>query len=176
MALLDRANTKRYGSPEITEFNRNKRGARHTVSGHDLLDLEELLIRLRPGGPCVHAWRDASCAGLSGLKKYRHLAGNYGTSGGTSKKEFEDFNGAIVMTTTVFRSQGDLQGQDIHTGLAAWPGVKHVADRAPGNPKIFRLIEKALALGGSEESRKKPLTIGFAHGAVLGLRTKSSMR
>ena len=44
MALLDEANTSRYGSPEITEVNTGiKTGPGILVSAHDLLDLEELL-------------------------------------------------------------------------------------------------------------------------------------
>ena len=46
MALLDRANTSRFGSPQATAV---KTGVgKHPgilVSGHDLLDLEELLLQ-----------------------------------------------------------------------------------------------------------------------------------
>jgi hydroxylamine reductase len=108
------------------------------------------------------------------LKKYKHLAGNYGTSWWNQQKEFEDFNGAIVMTTNCLQKPKETYRDRIFTtGLVAWPGLKHIADRAPGKTKDFSpVIEKALSLGGLEEKQEKPLTIGFAHGAVLGLADK----
>lgn len=46
MALLDKANTTSYGNPEIRKVEigvRNRPGI--LISGHDLKDLEELLVQ-----------------------------------------------------------------------------------------------------------------------------------
>lgn len=51
MALLDEANTARYGDPKITEVNTGVRNnPAILISGHDLTDLEELLEQTRGTG------------------------------------------------------------------------------------------------------------------------------
>ena len=55
MALLDKANTTRYGNPEITKVNigvRNKPGI--LISGHDLHDIEDLLRQTEGTGVDVY--------------------------------------------------------------------------------------------------------------------------
>ena len=55
MALLDKANTSRYGNPEITHVNIGT-GTRPgiLISGHDLHDLEELLEQTKDSGVDVY--------------------------------------------------------------------------------------------------------------------------
>jgi len=55
MSLLDKANTTTYGNPEITKVNigvKNKPGI--LISGHDLKDMEELLIQTENSGVDVY--------------------------------------------------------------------------------------------------------------------------
>ena len=55
MALLDKANTERYGNPEMTKVNIGV-GKRPgiLISGHDLKDMEELLKQTEGTGVDVH--------------------------------------------------------------------------------------------------------------------------
>ena len=68
MALLDRANTGRFGDPVPTRVRTDiKAGPFIVVSGHDLLDLEQLLEQTQGTGvQRLHALRDAPGARLSG--------------------------------------------------------------------------------------------------------------
>ena len=101
MAQLDTANTSSYGNPEITEVNigvRNNPGI--LISGHDLKDLEELLEQTEGTGIDIYTHSEMLPAHYyPQLKKYKHLAGNYGNAWWKQKEEFESFNGPILFTS-----------------------------------------------------------------------------
>ena len=101
MALLDEANTSAYGNPEITEVNigvGNNPGI--LISGHDLKDMEELLKQTQGTGVDVYTHGEMLPANYyPAFKKYDHFVGNYGGSWWRQNKEFESFNGPILMTT-----------------------------------------------------------------------------
>ena len=176
MELLDKANTTRYGNPEITEvYTGAKEGPAILVSGHDLLDLEEILKQTEGAGVNVYTHGEMLPANAyPEFKKYKHLTGNYGTSWWNQQKEFDAFNGAILMTTNCIQRPKESYKDRIFTsGLVGWPGVKHIHDRLKGAAKDFSpVIEKALVLGGLEELPGKKITIGFAHQATLGVADK----
>ena len=172
MALLDKANTQGYGAPEITEiYTGTKEGPGILVSGHDLLDLEEILKQTQNTGINVYTHGEMLPANAyPGLKKYKNLIGNYGTSWYNQRKEFEEFDGTIVMTTNcIQRPKDSYKDRLFTTGLVAWPGVQHISERSENKPKDFsEVIKKALILGSLEEKPGKKLVIGFAHKAALG--------
>jgi hydroxylamine reductase len=101
MALLDKANTSAYGNPEISEVNigvRNNPGI--LISGHDLKDMEELLKQTEGTGVDIYTHGEMLPANYyPAFKKYDHFVGNYGSSWWHQNKEFESFNGPILMTT-----------------------------------------------------------------------------
>lgn len=167
MELLDKANTSRYGNPEITEvYTGTLPGPAILVSGHDLLDLEEILKQTEGKGINVYTHGEMLPAhAYPELKKYKHLVGNYGTSWYNQQKEFAQFNGAIVMTTNCIQKPLESYKDRIFTtGLVGWPGVKHIPNRTDGGQKDFTpVIEKALELGGLKETPGKKIVIGFAH-------------
>ncbi|OAA29157.1 hydroxylamine reductase [Kosmotoga arenicorallina S304] len=176
MALLDQANTSAYGHPEITEvYTGTYAGPAILVSGHDLLDLEEILKQTEGTGIRVYTHGEMLPAhAYPGLKKYKHLAGNYGSAWHNQQREFAAFNGAIVMTTNCMQKPLDSYKDRIFTtGLVGWPGVKHIPNRTDGQPKDFSpVIEKALSLKGLEEKPGKKIVIGFAHNQTLALAEK----
>ncbi|NQU16664.1 MAG: hydroxylamine reductase [Candidatus Saganbacteria bacterium] len=176
LALLDQANTEAYGNPEITKvYTGLKLGPAILVSGHDLLDFEEILKQTEGKGVNVYTHGEMLPANAyPKFKKYKHLIGNYGTSWYNQQKEFEEFNGAIVMTTNCIQRPLDSYRDRIFTsGLVAWHDIKHIEDRLEGKPKDFsHVIEKALRLGGVEEKAGKEIAIGFAHNAVLAVADK----
>ena len=101
MALLDTANTKTYGNPEITKVNIGVgKNPGILVSGHDLKDIEQLLIQTEGTGVDVYTHSEMLPAHYyPNLKKYKHLVGNYGNAWWKQREEFESFNGPILMTT-----------------------------------------------------------------------------
>ncbi len=177
MALLDSANTTTYGTQEATEvFTGLKGGPAILVSGHDLRDIEELLIQTEGKG--VHVYTHSEMLPTHAypeLKKYAHLVGNYGTAWYNQHEDFENFKGAILMTTNCIKKPKDTYKDRIFTtGLVGWPGVAHVADRADGEAKDFSaVIAKAVEAGdiGTEEA-KNSLTIGFAKDQVMAVADK----
>jgi hydroxylamine reductase len=171
MGMLDAAHTSTYGHPEPTPVRvQPVEGKAILVSGHDLRDLEELLKQTEGKGINVYTHGEMLPAhGYPGLKRYEHLAGNYGGAWQDQRKEFEQFPGAILMTTNCIQSPRDGYTDRIFTsGLVAWPGVTHVSDR-----DFAPVIEAALAADGfAEDGPDSTILVGFGHEAVLGVADK----
>jgi len=172
MELLDAANTGTYGHPEPTQVRATPiKGKAIVVSGHDLKDLEELLKQTEGKGINVYTHGEMLPAlAYPGLKKYKHLVGNYGGAWQEQRKEFDNFPGAILMTTNCIQKPREGYQQRIFTsGLVAWPGVTHIGPDRDFTP----VIEAALAAPGFEEDEpEKTITIGFGRNAVLGVADK----
>jgi hydroxylamine reductase len=170
MEILSNAHTSRYGHPVPTPVNLGtKAGKAILVSGHDLLDLEELLKQTEGKGIFIYTHGEMIPAhGYPGLKKYKHLAGNYGGAWQDQHKEFAAFPGAILMTTNCIQKPAESYVPNIFTcGLVAWPGVRHIAGR-----DFAPVIERALQLPGFPEAPGKDILVGFGHNAVLGVADK----
>lgn len=176
MALLDKANTETYGKPEITKVNigvRNNPGI--LISGHDLKDMEELLKQTDGTGVDVYTHSEMLPANYyPAFKKYKHFAGNYGGSWWHQNKEFETFNGPIVMTTNcIVPVRDSYKDRMFTTGMAGYPGVKHISDREQGKAKDFsEVIALAKKCQPPVEIEKGEITGGFAHDQILALADK----
>ncbi len=178
MALLDEANTKTYGNPEITEVNLGVRGNPGIlISGHDLKDMEELLKQTEGTGVDVYTHGEMLPANYyPAFKKYDHFVGNYGSSWWHQNREFESFNGPILLTTNCLvplKKENTYLDRLFTTGVVGYPGAKHIADRKPGGAKDFSaLIEMAKKCAAPEEIETGKLVGGFAHAQVLALADK----
>ena len=176
MALLDKANTETYGNPEITKVNLGVRdNPAILISGHDLKDMEELLKQTQGTGVDVYTHSEMLPANYYPVfKKYEHFVGNYGNAWWQQNKEFVTFNGPILMTTNCITPVKDAYKDRIFTtGMAGYPNVKHIADRADGKAKDFsRIIELAKTLPAPTEIETGELIGGFAHNQVLELADK----
>jgi len=178
MATLDEANTSTYGHPEITEVNLgvgSKPGI--LISGHDLKDMEELLKQTEGTGVDVYTHGEMLPANsYPAFKKYNHFVGNYGGSWWHQNKEFESFNGPILMTTNCIvpmKKNNTYQDRIFTTGMAGYPGAKHIADRSPGGSKNFsQIIKLAQKCSPPEEIETGKIVAGFAHNQVLALADK----
>ena len=168
MEILDKGHTDFLGHPVPTPVSlAARKGPAILVSGHDLLDLHELLRQTEGSGIQVYTHGEMIPAhGYPGLKKFPHLAGNYGGAWQDQQKEFERFPGPILMTTNCIQKPKSTYIDRIFTtGLVAWPGVRHLPDRRD----FSELIAKAVAMGGfAADEPGKTITVGFGHQAVLG--------
>lgn len=167
MQLLDEANTITYGNPEPTQVRITPiKGKAVLVSGHDLKDLEELLKQTEGTGVNVYTHCEMlPCNAYPGLKKYKHLVGNYGGAWQDQQKEFKEFPGAILMTTNCIQNPKGYSDRIFTTGLVAWPNTKHVH-----RSDFSTVIETALKEKGFEENgEKKYITIGFSKNSVLSV-------
>jgi hydroxylamine reductase len=168
MELLDTANTGAYGNPAPTPVRITPvKGKAILVSGHDLKDLELLLKQTE--GKEINIYTHGEmlpCHGYPGLKKFKHLVGNYGGAWQDQRKEFDEFPGAILMTTNCIQKPKDTYKARIFTsGLVAWPGVDHIADG-----DFSQVIKAALAAPGfTADEPEKTILVGFGHAAVLGV-------
>ena len=172
MELLYEANTGTYGKQQPTPVRITPvRGKCILVSGHDLADLAELLRQTEGTGIQVYTHGEMlPCHAYPELKKYPHLAGNYGGAWQDQKREFAQFPGAILMTTNcIQKPKEDYRDRIFTSGLVAWPGVQHI-----GPDRDFRpVIEAALAAPGfAEDGPEKTILVGFGHDAVLGVADK----
>ncbi|NLE65750.1 MAG: hydroxylamine reductase [Elusimicrobia bacterium] len=176
MALLDKANTGRYGNPEITKVNlgvRNNPGI--LVSGHDLRDLEDLLEQTKGTGVDVYTHSEMLPAHYyPKFKKYDNFVGNYGSSWWHQNEDFESFRGAILFTTNcIIPVKGSYQSRMFTTGASGYPGCQHIPDRPEGGRKDFSaVIGAAKACPPPTEIEKGEIVGGFAHAQVLALADK----
>ncbi|MBW1684345.1 MAG: hydroxylamine reductase [Deltaproteobacteria bacterium] len=178
MATLDEAHTSAYGNPEMTEVDigvGSNPGI--LISGHDLKDMEELLKQTEGTGVDVYTHGEmlpANC--YPAFKKYDHLVGNYGGSWWHQNKEFEAFNGPILMTTNCIipiRKNNTYQNRIFTTGMTGYPDVEHIPDRTNGGAKDFStIIELAKKCDPPAEIETGKIVSGFAHHQVLALADK----
>lgn len=178
MALLDAANTERFGNPEMTQVNigvDKKPGI--LISGHDLRDIEELLQQTEGTGVDVYTHSEMLPAHYyPKLKKYKHLVGNYGGAWWQQKEDFESFNGPILFTTNCIvppSKNASYKGRIFTTGAAGLDGAIHIAERKNGQAKDFSaIIEMAKQCQAPREIEKGSIIGGFAHAQVTALADK----
>ena len=178
MALLDKANTTKYGNPEITRVNIGV-GTRPgiLISGHDLKDMEELLAQTDGTGVDVYTHSEMLPANYyPAFKKYSHFIGNYGNAWWKQNEEFESFNGPILFTTNCIvppKPSSTYANRVYTTGASGHPGFVHIADREDGKAKDFTaIIEHAKKCAPPVEIEKGEIVGGFAHAQVFALADK----
>ncbi len=171
MELLDAAHTGRYGHPTPTAVRITPvKGKCIAVSGHDLRDLEELLKQTEGKGINVYTHGEMLPAhGYPGLKRYKHLVGNYGGAWQEQRREFDAFPGAILMTTNCIQEPKPSYKHRLFTsGVVGWPGCRHVEGR-----DFSPVIEAALAEPGFlADEPEKTIMVGFARNAILSVADK----
>ena len=175
MALLDSANTGKFGNPEITEVNigvRDNPGI--LISGHDLNDIVQLLEQSKGTGVDIYTHSEMLPAHYyPELKRYEHLVGNYGNAWWKQKEEFESFNGPILMTTNCIVPPKDTYKDRIYTtGSAGFPGCKHIKGEAGEEKDFSEIIEQAKKCPAPTQIEEGSIVGGFAHNQVLALADK----
>lgn len=176
MALLDEANTTKYGHPQITEVNIGvRKNPAILISGHDLTDLEQLLEQTKGTGVDVYTHSEMLPAHYYPFfKKYDNLAGNYGNAWWKQLDEFVTFNGPILFTTNCIvppRSE-EVKGRIFTTGSSGYPGCPHIEPDANGKKDFSPIIAMAKTLKAPVEIETGKLVGGFAHEQVFALADK----
>ena len=176
MALLDEANTTKYGHPQITEVNLGVRGnPAILISGHDLTDLEQLLEQTKGTGVDVYTHSEMLPAHYyPAFKKYDNLAGNYGNAWWKQVDEFVTFNGPILFTTNCIvppRSE-EVRARIFTTGASGYPGCQHIVADENGKKDFSAIIAMAKTLKSPTEIETGTLVGGFAHEQVFAVADK----
>lgn len=178
LALLDKANASTFGNPEISKVNigtGKKPGI--LISGHDLKDLEQLLIQTEGKGIDIYTHSEMLPShAYPSLKKYKHLVGNYGNAWHRQIDEFETFNGPVLFTTNCLvppRKTATYNDRIFTTGATGMPGWKYIDKKLANGHKDFSdIIELAIKCQPPIEIENGEITIGFAHNQVLSLADK----
>ena len=172
MALLDEANTSRFGNPEITEVNIGvRKNPAILISGHDLTDLEQLLEQAKGTGVDVYTHSEMLPAHYyPAFKKYDNFAGNYGNAWWKQLEEFVSFHGPILFTTNCIVPPKDSYKDRLYTtGAAGYPGCKHIAGEIGEKKDFSEIIEQAKHCAAPAEIERGEILGGFAHNQVLAL-------
>jgi hydroxylamine reductase len=171
MELLDKAHTKRFGNPVPTEVNTGtKAGPGILITGHDLLDLYELLKQTESTGINIYTHSEMLPAhGYPKLKKFKHLVGNYGGAWQEQKKEFLEFSGVLLATTNcvLIPPKDTYLDRLFTTGVTGIEGAHHLENR-----DFSSLIKKAKELPPLKDSPGKKIMTGFHHTAILDIADK----
>ncbi|OQC11909.1 MAG: Hydroxylamine reductase [Firmicutes bacterium ADurb.Bin080] len=176
MALIDKANTGKYGHPEITKVNIGvRKNPAILISGHDLPDLERLLEQTKGTGVDVYTHGEMLPAHYYPFfKKYDNFVGNYGNAWWKQVDEFGPFHGPILFTTNCIvppRSE-EIRSRIFTTGSTGYPGCKHIIAGKDGKKDFSEIIAMAKTLPAPEEIEKGEIIGGFAHNQTLALADK----
>jgi len=167
MELLDKAHTDRLGVPEpVTVTEDRVEGKSILVSGHNLYALEELLKQTEGKGINIYTHSEMLPAhGYPKLKKYSHLKGNVGQAWHDQRRLFDDFPGAILMTTNcIMPVRGTYRDKLFTYGVTGVEECQYIEEN-----DFSPVIEKALSLPDADVKSEKTLTTGFHHETVLKL-------
>ena len=171
MKKLDEANTTIYGNPSPHTVNVHiKKGPFIIVSGHDLKDLEMLLKQTEGLGINIYTHGEMLPShGYDGLKKYKHLVGNFGGAWQDQQKQFDNLPGCILMTTNCLMRPRDTYKDRIYsTNVVGWDGIKYIVKKPDGEKDFSEIIKQSLELGGfTEDQEVKEILVGFGHEAAL---------
>jgi len=173
MALLDAANSGTYGSPRVTKVRtgvRNKPGI--LISGHDLVDLQDLLEQTRDTGIDVYTHGEMLPAHYYPFfEKYDNLYGNYGGSWWSQNSDIESFGGPVLFTSNcLVPPRESYKARVFTTGVVGFDGCVHIGDRRPGAMKDFSaLISLAKTCPPPKELENGEIVGGFAHDQVFAL-------
>jgi hydroxylamine reductase len=182
MGLLDEANTSNYGHPVPTKVTMDvEKGPFIIITGHDLLDLKQLLEQTKDKGINIYTHGEMLPAhGYPELKKYPHLKGNFGTAWQNQQKEFDNVPAPILYTTNCLMPPKTSYADRVFTTcVVGYPEMKHIPDGKNGVKDFSPVIQKALELGGYDENKHftginggSELMTGFARNTVLGVADK----
>ena len=177
MALLDKANTEKFGHPEITEVDYSagdKPGI--LISGHDLNDMKMLLEQTKDSGVEIYTHSEMLPANYyPDFKQYDHFHGNYGNSWWSQNEEFEAFNGPILMTTNCIvpmKKDNTYKERLFTTGNAGYPGCVHIEADENGYKDFSEIIELAKNSKAPTNLEDTKVVGGFAHNQVVELADK----
>ena len=170
MEMLDEGHVKRFGTPTPTPiYEGTKAGPGILVTGHDMVDLADLLEQAAGTGVNVYTHGEMLPAHMyPGLRKHKHLVGHFGGAWQKQKSEFEQFTGAVLATTNcVLIPKESYKDRLFTTRVTAVPG----GTRLKGSD-FSAVIAKAKQCAPLPEKPVRESTVGFHHTAILGLADK----
>ena len=156
MSLLDEANTAAYGHPTPTMVSLTvEKGPFIVITGHDLLDLKQLLEQT--AGKAINIYTHGEMLPAHAypeLKKYPHLKGNFGTAWQNQQKEFDGIPAPILYYHQLLDApKASYSDRIFTTSVVGYPGLQHIPEGKNGVKDFTPVINKALELGGWPEDK-----------------------
>jgi len=167
MELLDAGHVERYGDPSPTAVQEGtSAGPGILVTGHDMLDLENLLAECEGTDVKVYTHGEMLPAHMyPKLREHPNLAGHYGGAWQKQKKEFEAFSGPVLATTNcILIPKPSYADRVFTTRCTAVPGGVRIQD-----DDFSPVIEKAKQCEPLPDAPGKRSTVGFHHDVILGM-------
>lgn len=170
MEMLDAGHTEKFGVPSPSPvYEGTKAGPGILVTGHDLLDLSDLLEQAADAGVNVYTHGEMLPAhSYPKLRDHKHLAGHFGTAWQNQATEFSQFSGPVVATTNcVLIPWESYKDRLFTTRITAVPGGKRLKDN-----DFSQVIEMAKQCPPLPDTQTGESTIGFHYSVILGLADK----
>ena len=172
MEMLNDGHVERYGQPSpATVYEGTKQGPGILVTGHDMVDLENILKQVEGTDINVYTHGEMLPAHMyPKLREHPNLAGHYGGAWQKQKHEFEEFNGPIVGTTNcvlIPLETNTYLDRFYTTRVTAVPGATRITD-----DDYTQVIEKAKECGSLPEEKKGESQVGFHWSFILGIADK----
>ncbi|MFH1922490.1 MAG: hydroxylamine reductase [Planctomycetota bacterium] len=166
MEMLDEGHVERYGDPAPTAVQEGtSAGPGILVTGHDMLDLENLLAASKGTDVKVYTHGEMLPAHMyPKLREHPNLAGHYGGAWQEQKREFEAFSGPILATTNcLLTPKPSYADRVFSTRSTAVPGGVRIID-----DDFSPVVAKAQSCLPLPDAPGPKSTIGFHHSVILG--------
>ncbi|GMU24776.1 MAG: hypothetical protein AMXMBFR13_48480 [Phycisphaerae bacterium] len=170
MQMLDEGHVERFGSPAPTVvYEGTRAGPGILVTGHDLVDLENLLEQTKGLGINVYTHGEMLPAHMyPKLQAYPHLVGHFGDAWQKQRAEFASFSGPVLATTNCVLIPPEVYADRLFTTrITAVPGAKRLT-----SDDFSEVIACAKRCAPLSEHKVRESTIGFHHSVLIGVADK----
>ncbi len=169
MEMLDSGHVETFGQPSpVPIFEGTKAGPGILVTGHDMVDLKDLLEQTKGTGVNIYTHGEMMPAHtFPELRKHDHLAGHFGDAWQKQRREFEAFTGPVLATTNcvlIPREGSTYLKRFFSTRVTAVPGARRLESN-----DFSEVIECAKRCAPLPDQKTGKATIGFHHSVILGL-------
>ena len=165
MEMLDEAHVEHFGQPEVKEVQcGTKAQPGILVSGHDLLDLWNLLKQVEDTNVMVYTHGEMLPAFMyPKLANHPNLAGHFGGAWQLQRNEFEAFGGAVMVTTNCIMEPKESYANRVFSNrTTAAPGVTRLK-----TDDFSAVITRAIELGNLDARDFGKIPVGFHHSVIL---------
>ena len=182
MEMLDEGHIEKFGRPAPTTVSEGlKPGAGILVTGHDLLDLWDLLEQVRGTDINVYTHGEMLPAHMyPRLREHPNLAGHYGGAWQEQRSEFALFTGPIIATTNcILIPRPEYADRVFTTRFTAVPGGRQIKgnDFSPVIAKVRACKElTATVLGKSVVGFHRTVLLDAAGTIVQAVKDKKISR
>jgi hydroxylamine reductase len=167
MEMLDQGHVETFGQPApTTVYEGTRAGPGILVTGHDMLDLKDLLEQTVGTGINVYTHGEMLPAHMyPELKKHEQLVGHFGGAWQKQRTEFAEFTGPVLATTNCVLIPKNGYGERLYTTRAtAVPGGRRITTN-----NFDDVIARARHCEPLPDKPVKESTIGFHHSVILSL-------